>query len=74
MTTAPSCIQMNGHTPRWISRVCTTAGATLRKKNSDHPTGGVKNDVCIMMQISAASHTMSTPWATKYGKNSGSTM
>ena len=57
-----------------MSPVVISGGATPRRKNSDQPNGGVRNEVCRFRQISVASHTMSTLAATNTGRNSGTAM
>jgi chaperonin GroEL len=72
--TAAACSPMNGITPRYMSPVLTSGGATPRRKNSDQPNGGVRNEVCRFTQISVASHTISTPADRNTGRNSGTAM
>ena len=43
-----------------MCRVVIPGGATPRRKNSAHPNGGVRNELCRLMVISIASHTGST--------------
>ena len=57
-----------------MCRVVISGGATPRRKNSAQPNGGVRNEVCRLTVISIASHTGSTPAASKIGRNSGTAM
>ena len=55
--------------------VCVTSGgATPRRKNSDQPNGGVRNEVCRFTQIIVASQTRSVLALMKIGRNSGTAM